>query len=189
MKNDDTRIDKFYDGVETRRANGLLYMIFLWLVAFNPILIMLTAFPVNDFLAAYLPQFGQEWYFQARPAIIALVVFLAFAGIGLGIGINLLKKTAWRLFKIYLPFLQTVYLGLLIPAFLLLEGGRKDGFFATRPDKYESYMASFTTMLIASSIIFILLFLYALRSKKARETFQPEKRILHRNDIIKEDSN
>ncbi|RPJ08039.1 MAG: hypothetical protein EHM28_05375 [Spirochaetaceae bacterium] len=176
MKNDDVRIDKFYDGIETKRANGLMYLLFLWLVAFNPILVLLTGFPVIDFVSTYLPQLGHEWILALRPIIYAILIALAAAGILLGIGVNLLKRSAWRLLKVYLPLLQAVYLALLIPAFPLLEAVIKAGLFKLQPlKKYHEYLTTFITMIIASSIIFLLLFLYVLKSKKAKSTFSPEK--------------
>ncbi|MBN1524273.1 MAG: hypothetical protein JW904_07325 [Spirochaetales bacterium] len=171
MANNDRRMDSLYSEYDTRHANGFLFVLFLWLVAANPLLVVVTSYPMISFYSTYMPELGMEWINSLMLIAVILMIFFTASGILLGLALHKLKKPAWILLKFYFPVVQVFYCSLVIPAFPALPVLDNAGLLANSKLSAQYFSTDFSFRITSSMIISFVWFLYLLLSKNGPAQF------------------
>jgi hypothetical protein len=171
MSEDYDKMEQFYKEKDDDKANGFLFILFLYMISFNPLLTGFMGFSLSSTITRYMFAMHYEWikifYYTGR-VIIGILIVSSFP---LAFGIYKLNKKTWQLYKLYLIIQQIIFLFMIIAAIFVVIEANKHGLLSGKFSKINDALSDLTFRLISSLIIFCTLFIYAIKSKKVKEIF------------------
>lgn len=156
---------------EAERANGLLFVIYIFLVSFNVLIIAFMGFSLSWMSAKYMILLKQYWIKNVYFIENIITAVLMILSIIIGLNIYKMKKTAWHIFKFYIIFQQIYFTALIMAAYNIISKAHSLNLVNDKNIRYENIIKDLIFRLVSSLIIYGLLAVYSLISKQAELSF------------------
>jgi hypothetical protein len=171
MIDENTKMDNIIKDDDVNKANGILFILFIYLVSFNTLYTALMGFSLSAIHAKYLLAIGQSWiknYYYLNNIITTVLIIWGFI---IGLGINNLKKIFWIQFKFYIVIQQVFFIILILAAYKIISLEEVKPILAEKHISVAAYTFDFYFRLASSSLIFGFWFLYSIFSRKPKKVF------------------